>query len=1115
MLRALLRYAHEDAGVTALADAARAEPQRAFVSASLRPYLLASLLDADPERPALVVAGDDRAARDLAADLRAFLSPRPVRFYPARGMRYESHLAPAPHLVGLRIAALDLLLGEQPAVVVASAAALAEKVPDPDLRPHGFAIEKGELLDLDEVSSQLVACGYERADQVEERGQFAIRGDILDVYPATEERAVRCELFDIEVERLTWFSTFTQRSLEEAERVEIAPAAELGPEHRELAEMAASSEEGDRPDVADVLPLDRFRELLDLVPEQALVTVAAEEELAPALRDLWQDVTTSFHDQDAHDLYVHPDRLAETLDRRAALRLSSISQDQPHEFRAQSADTAARSLREAEPELEKLVRSGYRTIVAWSRRGEAERARLNLARVQAGFLDGQPAPAEPGVLFAHAGLREGFLAPQLKLAVVPEHRLLRRRRATRPEGPRPGALASFTDLRADSPVVHEDHGIARFAGFETKTVGGVTRDYLELEFRDGDRVFVPSDQLHKISRYVGADAADPPLSKLGGKQWEQQKLRARRAAEALAGELITLYAERKRRAGHPFPRDGEWLMEFEQRFPYRETPDQMEAIEAVRADMEEARPMDRLICGDVGYGKTEVALRAAFKAAEDGKQVMFLVPTTVLAQQHLGTFRERLRDYPFRIEMVSRFRTPKETRESVAAFARGEVDVLIGTHRLLSRDVRPKDLGLLIVDEEQRFGVKQKELLRQLKLRVDVLSLSATPIPRTLQMSLAGLRDITVIETPPEGRRPVRTYVGEYDEELVVSAIKRELAREGQTFFLHNRVDTIDETAERIRALVPDARVLVAHGQMAEGELEKTMLTFLRGDGDVLVCTSIVESGLDIPTANTLIVERADVFGLAQLYQIRGRVGRSSERAYAYLLYPSAAALSEEASKRLATLSDYTELGSGFKIAMRDLEIRGAGNLLGQEQSGHVAAVGFELYVGMLDEAVRLLAGDSAEEASEPVRLDLPVDAYVPGDYVPYEAAKIEVHRRVAGAREVAQLIVLRDELEDRFGPVPEPLDNLIRLQDARIKLGRAGARSVDFRQGRMAVTPIELDSNGSRTLRERVPEAIYESGRSTVRVRLPDEPSQRFRAVVTAAEAILEVATEPATEVE
>ena len=674
-------------------------------------------------------------------------------------------------------------------------------------------------------------------------------------------------------------------------------------------------------------------------------------------------------------------------------------------------------------------------------------------------------------------------------------------------------MASFTELRAGSPVVHEDHGIALFAGFETKTVGGVTRDYLELEFKDGDRVFVPSDQLHKISRYVGAEAGNPPLSKLGGKQWEQQKLRARRAAEALAGELINLYAERRRRAGYAFPVDSEWQVEFEGAFPFRETPDQLEAIEAVRADMEEARPMDRLICGDVGYGKTEVALRAAFKAAADGKQVMFLVPTTVLAQQHFGTFTERLRDYPFRIEVVSRFRSQKDTRAALKDYEDGKVDIMIGTHRLLSRDVRPKDLGLLIVDEEQRFGVKQKELLRQLKLRVDVLSLSATPIPRTLQMSLAGLRDISVIETPPEGRRPVKTYVGEYDEELVRRALERELERKGQAFFLHNRVDTIDETAERVRAMCPEAEVIVAHGQMDEKQLESVMLQFLRGEADVLVCTTIVESGLDISSANTLIVERAEDLGLAQLYQIRGRVGRSKERAYAYLLYPAAAALSQDAAARLATLSDYTELGSGFKIAMRDLEIRGAGNLLGDEQSGHVAAVGFELYVAMLDDAVNALGGDAADEAPEPVRIDVPVDAYVPGDYVPYEAAKVEIHRRVSGAREIADLHMLRDELEDRFGPVPGPLSNLIEMQNARIKLGRAGARTVDFRGGRLAVAPIDLDSRRVKLLRERVPEAVYESGRSTVRVRVPDEPEARFPAVVAAAEAILEAVTEPAPE--
>src|SRR5438132_12376916 len=843
-LRSLLTYAHHDAEVSALASAAvPGASERAFVSQSMRPYLLAALLDSEPDRPALVVAGDDRSARDLAADLKAFLAPRLVRVYPARGVQYESHPAPAPDLVGLRVAALDALLDPPrevgAAVVVASAAALCEKVPDPALRPHGFALEKGELIDRDETAERLVACGYERVDQVEERGQFAIRGDILDGYRATGERAVRCELFDVEVERLTFFSTFTQRSLEEAERVEIAPAAEIGPEHRALAEIAATESAAERPDVAELLPVDRFREFLSLVPGDALLAVAGDEEIEPSLADLWQDVSTSFHDADAHHLYVKPDRVRAELDERAALRLSSISGDQPHQFRAQGADTAARNLREAEPELEKLVRSGYRTVVAWTRRGEAERAAYTLARVKAAFLDGKPAPQEPGLTFAAASLREGFLAPGLKLAILPEHRLLRRGRAERrAAGPGTGsqAIASFTDLRAGDAVVHEDHGIARFTGFDTKTVGGVTRDYLELEYRGGDRVFVPSDQLYKIHRYVGADASDPPLSKLGGKQWEQMKMRARRAAQALAGELINLYAERRRRAGHGFPQDSDWQVDFERAFPYQETTDQLEAIDQVKADMEEARPMDRLICGDVGYGKTEVALRAAFKAATDGKQVMFLVPTTVLAQQHLGTFTERLRDFPLRIEMASRFRSAREVAASVRDFQQGKVDIMIGTHRLLSRDVRPKNLGLLIVDEEQRFGVKQKDLLRQLRLRVDVLSLSATPIPRTLQMSLAGLRDISVIETPPEGRRPVRTYVGEYDEQLVTQAIARELEREGQAFFLHNRIETIDETAVRVRAMCPDARVVVAHGQMAERSLEKVMLQFLRGDADVLVC---------------------------------------------------------------------------------------------------------------------------------------------------------------------------------------------------------------------------------------------------------------------------------------
>jgi transcription-repair coupling factor (superfamily II helicase) len=1115
MLSTLLAYADDDPQTAALAR----DGGQAFVSQSLRPYLIAALLQGDPGRPAIVVAGDDRAARDLAAGLKTWLEPRPVRYYPSRGVTYESHLAPPPHLVGLRIAALDALMesGDAAPVVVVSAVALSEKVPDPAMRPHGFELRTGELIDLNETAMDLVAAGYEHVDQVEDRGQFAIRGGLLDLFPATEDRAVRVDLFGDEIESLRWFSTFTQRSLGEADAVEVAPAAELAQEHRELAEIAALEDASDRPDIAELLPVDNFHPFLELAAAQASVLISGDEDVAPALADHWQDVTAAFHDDDAHHLYVPPAEIVAALDQRVRIRLSSIDQDQRFAFRAQTADIAARGLKQAEPELEKLARSGYRTVLSFARRGEGERLAYNLGRLKVKWLgeDEDLAGSTPGAItFAHARLQGGFIAPQFHLAVIPDHRLFHRRRA--PDKPgrerRRGVLRSFADLRTGDIVVHEDHGIARFAGFDTKTVANVTRDYLYLEYAGSDRVFVPVDQLAKISRYVGGGGAHPPLSKLGGTRWDTIKARARRAAQDMAGELLNLYAERKRREGHAFPPDTDWQREFEDAFPFTETPDQRDAIEFVKADMEAPRPMDRLICGDVGYGKTEVALRAAFKSVQDGKQVMMLVPTTILAQQHYGTFTERLKDYPVTIDQVSRFRPPAEQKAAVARFAAGKADILIGTHRLLSRDVRAKDLGLLIVDEEQRFGVKQKELLRQIKLKVDVISMSATPIPRTLQMSLAGVRDISVIETPPEGRRPVKTYVGEYDEELVRRALLREKERNGQAFFLHNRVETIDETAVRLRGLCPGLRFEVAHGQMDESLLEKRMLTFLRGDADVLVCTSIIESGIDIPQANTLVVERADVFGLSQLYQIRGRVGRSRERAYAYLLYPSAAALTAEAAQRLSALSDYTELGAGFKIAMRDLELRGAGNLLGDEQSGHVAALGFELYMQMLDEAVE--ASDiegAATDDWEPVRLDVNVDAYVPSDYVPYEQAKVDVHRRIAGSREVADLVALREELEDRFGELPDPLRNLIALQQARIKLGQAGARAVTFRGDRLAVTPIELDSKRAKKIRAEIPEALYESGKSQLSVRVPSDPAKRFPAIVRAADVLLSVTREAA----
>ncbi len=1096
-LRPLLQTLEEDARLGALATAVGtgARPH-AHMSSGVRSLLLAALAEDErglAGRPILFVAADDRGARDLARELGAFLAPRRVRYYPSRGTGYESHLTPPPHLVGLRISALDALAGDPdpeqgPPIVVASAVALAEAVPDASLRPAGFALHTDEEVDLGDLAELLVGAGYERVEQVTDRGQFAVRGGILDVFGATEDRAARVELFGDEVESIRYFSTFTQRSLGDAERIELAPAAEIDPDHRLLAEAALDegSEEGRAAQpLAELLPTDRFGAFLDLVAPGTAVVIAAAEDLEGALADHLTDVRAAIHDDDVAALYVE---VSGPLADRAELTVSAREGEQEHSFRASTPVSTARSLTEAEPELEKQMRSGYLTVVTFERRGEADRGRYALERLTPRLLEeNDKLSSGPAVLFAEASIQEGFIAPALKLAVIPHRRLVHRRRADAP-APTRGRLVNIGDLAVGEHVVHEDHGVARFSGFDTRTVADITRDYLDLTYRGGDRVLVPADQLAKITRYIGGAGDAPELSKLGGKRWTQLKTKARRAAREMAGELLNLYAERQARRGHPFSPDGEWQLRLEESFPYRETADQLEAIEAVKADMESERPMDRLICGDVGYGKTEVAIRAAQKALADSKQVMILVPTTILATQHLGTFRERLRDFPYEIEMVSRLRRPAEVKKALGDFAAGDLDILIGTHRLLSRDVRAADLGLLVIDEEQRFGVKQKELLRQFKLKVDVLSMSATPIPRTMQMSLAGIRDISVIETPPEGRRPVRTYVGPYDEDLVKTAIERELRRGGQAFFLHNRVETLHETAERLRALLPKGRFLEAHGQLDEGELEATMLTFMRGEADVLVATTIIESGLDVSAANTLIVERADHLGLAQAYQIRGRVGRSRERAYAYMLYPSEEGVTREAAARLATLSDHTELGSGFRIAMRDLELRGAGDLLGSEQSGHVAAIGFELYVEMLDEAVEALRGtDLAERPESEVRVDVDVSAYVPSAYVPYEAAKIDVHRRIAGARKPGDLRALRDELRDRFGPAPEPVEALLALQRARIEFGRDGAASLELRGGRIVATGLDYESDRVARIRERFEEAIFSPREGTLTLRVPD----------------------------
>ncbi len=1090
-LRALLPVLREGDPYRALRESVTgASPGgglEARISSSLRPAILAALLD-DPEalggRPGLIVAADDRAARELAGDLAAFLEPRRVRAYPSRGTGYESHISPPPHLVGLRIAAMDALRAGvedgEPAIVVANAIALTERVPDAGLRPEGFAVHAGEEVDLSDLAELLSIAGYERVEQVDDRGQFAIRGGICDVFAATADRAARIELFGDEVESIREFSTFTQRSMGELERLEVSPAAEMDPEHADLAALAAD----DEVDLADVLPLDRFVAPLEGVGAETAILVADGDDVPAALADHASDVEASIDPADAEHLYVSG---AEAPQRALLTLRRATDEEAEHVIRAAPPVSVARNLAEGEAELERHVRSGYAVGLTFERRGEAERIQYRLERTEAPFLDRAPF-AGPGVRLAEARIAEGFLAPSLGVAVIPYAKLVHRR-APDVVAPARARLASFADLRVGDYVVHEDQGIAHFAGFDTREVGGVVRDYLTLEFRDEARILLPADQLGRLTRYLGADASPPQLSELGGKRWAAAKSRARRAAQELAGDLLNLYAERRARRGHAFEPDGEWDLALERDFPHRETADQLGAIEAVKADMESERPMDRLICGDVGYGKTEIAIRAACKAAVQGKQVMVLAPTTLLANQHLGTFAERLRDIPIEVEMISRLRTTAEVNQALKAFAEGRIDVLVGTHRLLSRDVRAKDLGLLVIDEEQRFGVKQKELLRQLKLRVDVIAMSATPIPRTLQMSLAGLRDISVITTPPEGRRPVRTHVGPYDERLVVRAIEREIERDGQVFFLHNRVETIDDAAEALRAVTAGARVIVAHGQMKETELERSMMSFVRGDADVLVATTIIEAGLDIPQANTLIVERADMLGLSQAYQIRGRVGRSAERAHAYLFYPSDAALSAEAKGRLAALADHTELGAGFRIAMRDLELRGAGNLLGDEQSGHVAAVGFELYCELLDDAVRAMeSGDARPAAEMQVRLDLDVDAYVPPEYVPYEAAKVDVHRRIASARDADELSELRFELRDRFGPEPEPVAALLELQRIRNVLSEENATALEGRGAKVSIAPIELDSARVKALRELLEGVIYESRARTLSLRVEDE---------------------------
>ena len=1002
------------------------------------PRRIRAYLAANAERPVLLLAGSEEAAERYAKDVRCF-TDEPFVHLPSRGVPYGEVFSPPVVHVGERQRSLSSLSGAR--IVVAGPLALMERTP----LYEPLRLEGGVEMELDDCLARLVELGYERVDRISRHGEFTVRGGIVDVFPSTRRSPVRVEWWGDEVESIRAVSLATQRVVRRLEGVVVYAARE-----GDLASLAAASDE-DLPEEARqgvrVPGLDRLLLGLNLISARDLlpqgIEVWAEE---PAERLPVEDDDRGTEDV-VRELYEDPPEPDLRFVTTADVGNVEIVSAPP------VTATPSTTIREAGRRLQSLLDEGLRVFVACSSVGEAKRTAYALGEVGRSVKEARRVSSSlpPGLYAVPGEVEEGFSYPEGGVAVVRRDTLFGRKRAqgTRTSSP---SVSSFADLKSGDLVVHQAQGIGRFEGLVSKEVLGATRDYMQVSYRDGDTLFVPYEQMELLHKYVGGETAR--LDKLGGSSWAVVTDRVRSRVKALAGELLRVQAARANTEGFAFPEDSEWEMELEESFPYQETPDQAAAIAAVKADMQTPHPMDRLVCGDVGFGKTEVAMRAAFKAALSGKQVMMLAPTTILVQQHYRTFTERLGRFAVRVESLSRFSTAAERKRTLRNFAAGEVDVLIGTHALLGAEIRPKDLGLVIVDEEQRFGVRHKERLKEFKASVDLLTLTATPIPRTMQMGLAALRDISVIETPPSGRRSILTHVGPYEEDLVRRAVEKEVRRGGQIFFVHNRVESIDEVAERLGDLVPNARLVVAHGQMPERALEDTMQRFLSREADVLVTTTIIESGLDVATANTLIVDRADAMGLAQLYQLRGRIGRSTEQAYAYLFAPLGA--TAESQKRLEALMDFTELGSGFAIAMRDLEIRGAGNLLGSEQSGHIAAVGFEMYLRLLEEAVALAKGQPAkQEETAPVIVELTLDAYLPVDYVRDEIERVDLYRRASGVHTLAELDDLAEELSERFGEPPEPALNLLGLSRIKLLAREVGATAVNYRSGTLSITGI------------------------------------------------------------
>ncbi len=1048
------------------------------VPEAARPLTLAAIA-ADTERTPLVVAvPTSTEAERLRADLSVYLGEDAVALFPAWETLPFERISPNVETMGRRLEVLWRLQDPSrcPKVVVSSARAMVQRLGPgiDDLEPTIVGV--GDQIDIGELARQLVDAGYRREPQVESRGHFAIRGSIVDVFPSTAHAPVRIDLWGDEVDRLSEFGVNDQRSTVTRSEVVIHAAREVvaspaiadkaralvatEPWGREHWERLADGEFFDG--MESWLPwlTDRDSVIVDHIGDDALVVLveprrlrdragdilAEEADLATTLAKTWGAIADEHDSADAFPrLHVPFDRILTHTD--APVWTMTVAPEGP-DVSVVAATGWESPTGDPPPlvnQLHRLIGDGYRIIVGADGTGTAPRIAVLLSDngVHLPVVD---AVTETGNGIVVAPLERGAVFTSAKLAVLSESDITGRRRTHRRARARTNSSQeTFDDLAPGDYVVHHQHGVARFAGMVTRAIGGVERDYLLLEYRGDDKLYIPSDQIGVVRHYTGGDS--PTLSKMGGSDWAKAKARVRSEVSEIAQELVVLYQRRVTAEGHPFAPDTPFQTELEDSFPFEETPDQLTAIVDVKADMERPYPMDRLIVGDVGFGKTEIAVRASFKAVQDNKQVAILVPTTLLAQQHHQTFSDRFASFPVRVEVLSRFLTNAQAKKVIADTNAGKVDVLIGTHRMLTKDLDFRDLGLLIVDEEQRFGVKHKETIKTLRTDVDVLTLTATPVPRTLEMSLTGIRDMTLLSTAPSERQPILTYVGEQNDRAITEAIRRELLREGQVFFVHNRVQDIEHTAARVREMVPEARIAIAHGQMDEGSLEQVVLDFWQGEYDVLVCTTIIESGIDMPTVNTLVVDRADLLGLGQMHQLRGRVGRSGQRAYAYLMVPEDRSLTEQAYERLKTIGEATELGSGFKIAMRDLEIRGAGNLLGTGQSGHIAAVGYDLYCQMVTEAVAELKGESVDEA-EDLKIELPIRAFLPDSYMETEDQRLEAYRRLAAITTHNQIDDVRTEWQDRYGPLPDPAANLLDVASVRATCMRVGITELTVAKG-------------------------------------------------------------------